>query len=85
MRKRHLRPVSPIAEPPAELVQYDPNEWPADDDLGAGGSPYCQWLAARRRWTDEHGAEAFGGPLTSLRTEHRARFGLYQGDGNEAL
>ena len=86
MRQRHLRPVSQIAEPPAMLWDFDPNEWAeiGDRDLAeTGGRPdwgpaFCRWLDARRAWADKHGPEGFGGWLAYLRAEHQTRSDTYR-------
>jgi len=63
-------------QPPAELTDYDPDEWTAPGDKGP--SPFCRWLEARRAWIDKHGVEGFGGWLAALRAEHLALMGTFE-------
>lgn len=94
MRHRHLRPISPIAEPPAELIEFVAEEWGGEyaqicADSAPGSRPwwgpaFCRWVEARRQWTAEHGPEGFGGPLASLRTEHKTRTDQYARGNNAA-
>jgi hypothetical protein len=85
MRQRHLTPVSPIAEPPAELLEFDPTEWVSLGDQGPWSTPFILWREARRQWIHQHGAEGLGGWLTLLRDEHQTLMGTFdQGDSNAA-
>lgn len=73
MRQRRLRPVSPIAEPPDSLIEFDVTEW---------GSSGC-WREARRQWIAKHGAESLGGWLAVLRAEHQALMSTFdQGEAS---
>jgi hypothetical protein len=81
MRQRHLRPVSSIAEPPAELLEFDPAEWTATVAQGPWNTPFVRWREARRQWINKHGAEGLGGWLTLLRVEQRALMGRYEQAG----
>jgi len=76
MRHRRLTPVSPIAEPAAELCQFDELEWVSPGDQGWGPA-FCRWIEARQSWISKHGADGFGGWLALLRAEHHALIGLH--------
>jgi hypothetical protein len=76
MRHRRLTPVSPIAEPAAELCAFDELEWVSPGDQGWGPA-FCRWIEARRSWISKHGAEGLGGWLTVLRAEHQTRNSMY--------
>ncbi len=76
MRQRHLRPVAAAA--PAELAEFDPNEWATPADQGAWGPAFCRWIDARRAWMKTHGTEtSLGNWLEVLRCEHRTRDECY--------
>jgi hypothetical protein len=87
--QRRLRPVPSIAQPPAELAEFDLTEWAeiGDRDRAViGGRPdwgpaFCRWLDARRAWADKHGPEGFGGWLAYLRAEHQTRSDMYRQGG----
>jgi hypothetical protein len=84
--QRRLRPVPSIAQPPAELAEFDLTEWAEIGDRDRaeiGGRPdwgpaFCRWLDGRRAWADKHGPEGFGGWLAYLRAEHQTRSDMYR-------
>ena len=77
MAQRRLRPVL-VAQPQAELLEFDPDEWAENGGRGGWGPAFCRWLDARRAWADKHGPEGFGGWLAYLRTEHQTRSDMYR-------
>ena len=68
----HRRP--PGVEPPAELFEFQLEEWQAPDDPDREAA-FQRWTTARRAWVAEHPDSALGNRLDLLRGERRARFG----------
>jgi hypothetical protein len=64
--KRRQQPLD--AEPPPELIDFDPDAWP-QGGLNA-------WSAARRAWAGEHGWQAFGGLIPALSAVVQAKHSM---------
>jgi hypothetical protein len=72
----------PSAEPPAELFEFDPADWPGSDvftdwptEQPAWEAAFRRWKAARRDWVAKHPDSSLGDRLDLLRRERLARFG----------
>ena len=67
MAQRRLRSV---VEPPAELVEFDPDEWTEPADR-ASWQAFERWKVARHQWVKKHGGESILGNLVDVfREEH---------------
>ena len=67
MAQRRLRPV---VEPPAELVEFDPDEWTEPADRRPWQA-FERWTVARHQWVKTHGKESIlGNLLEVMREEH---------------
>jgi hypothetical protein len=65
--QRRLRSV---VEPPAELVEFDVEEWAAPDDHSSWQA-FERWKDGRHQWVKTHGKEAIlGGLVNVMREEH---------------
>jgi hypothetical protein len=72
----------PGFEPPAELFEFDPADWPGSDvftdwptENPAWEAAFKRWNAARRAWVAKHPNSRLGNRLDLLRGERLARFG----------
>jgi hypothetical protein len=74
---RHRRPFS--VAPPAELVMFDPADWPGPEGFVPGSnnlewdSPFQRWTKARRAYAKEHPDSSLGTVLDQLRFERPVR------------
>ena len=65
--QRRLRPV---VVPPAELVEFDVEEWAVPDDHSSWQA-FERWKDARHHWVKTHGKESIlGGLVNVMREEH---------------
>ena len=62
----HRRPPL-AAAPPPELLQFNPDEWPAEQWWQSADA----WGQARMQWVKQHPNTAVGTRLDVLREQHR--------------
>ena len=55
----------PVAQPPAELVKFDTDEWAAPGDQG-WQQAFQRWKVARRQWVKTHGADTELGDMIDV-------------------
>jgi hypothetical protein len=59
-----------MKQPPAELVEFEPEEWTAPDDH-TSWQAFERWKDARHHWVKTHGKESIlGGLVNVMREEH---------------
>jgi hypothetical protein len=75
---QHRRPLA--AAPPAELVMFDPDDWPGPVGPVPGSNglawkdPLTRWADARRVFAAQHPGCALGSVLEQMRYEREVRF-----------
>jgi hypothetical protein len=75
--QRRLRAV---AQPPAELVEFDVEEWTEPADR-APWQAFERWTVARHQWVKTHGNESILGTLVDVfREEHNLHMEIRRGN-----
>jgi hypothetical protein len=61
--------LRPVAEPAAELVTYDEDEWAEPGDT-ASWQAFRRWKDARHTWAKKHPDSSLGNIVDVFREEH---------------
>jgi hypothetical protein len=67
---------------PAELIEFDPEEW-ADPVDSSWSSSFERWCDARRVWAAEH-PDSLGNAMEMFRKEFQTRYGKGDRTNGEA-